>query len=504
MTVHRVLQHHWVFFLVLILATIIRFHGLSTHMIFIGDQGRDFLVAKDMVEKESVPLLGIPSSIPRFKQGPLFIYFLAITYWISGGSVLATGVLAASFGIGAIVALYLLVYSYVGKSHAIVASLLFSFLPMMLLHARMPYHIVPIPLFVLIYFWQLMRWVRHERWSAFGVGFAFALVFQFELAAFPLVLMIPGVLLMNRPTLKMKVIWSSILGNWRRGVVVIGGILCGLIPQIIFDLTHGFSQLGGFLLWVGYKIVTAVLPFTHNSLTDGGSSAKIKDLITLFLSIFTQNGNRVDLFFWLLLLVASVIVSMAMWKKIPFFHTLIFFSCTLLSAGLVIHRVPSEAYMPLLAPGFVILIVLSLGQLPAKIALPIGCVIAASLVLSFVHLRQESYFLLNPQESNWSEKRFGPSIQTQEKIVDSLFTITGNRCIVLESLERDVTFPTLYNNLEYLIAIDSRGVGADCARIRIDRPEEAKRRWIDQGNVIDLGAYWIRVLDDQKVYAKAY
>lgn len=506
MRAKEVLFQHWIFFLILIVASILRLHSISTNMIFIGDQGRDVLVAKDMVEKGNVPLLGIPSSIPRFKQGPLFIYFLALIYWISTGSTLGLGLLAASFGIAAIIALYLLVYTYDTKRDATLSAALFALLPMMILHSRMPYHIVPIPLFVIIYLWQLMRWSRDEKWSAFLVGLAFSLVLQFELAAFPLILMIPISKFIARTRLfgYSRPSDDSVSKNAMSIAKVTAGICIGLIPQILFDLTHGFAQLGGFILWVVYKLVTALLPFTHNSLADSGSPAKIKELVVLFLSVFTQNGIQIDQIFWLLLILAAGGVSFVYWSRLQMFSKVVIFSFLCLGAGFVFHRVPSEAYMPLLVPSTLVILVTALSQLPARARYLVGFLMVISLSLSVQKLEHESFFLLGTGESSWSEKRFGPSVGTQHAIVDSLFKVTGNRCIVLESLERDATFPTLYNNLEYLIAIDPRAIGSSCARIRIDRPVEAKRRWIDQGNVIDLGAYWIRLLDDQKVYAKAY
>ncbi len=489
------IRTHWIFFLILALATVLRVHSISSQMIFVGDQGRDALVAKEMVELGHVPLLGIPSSIPRFKQGPLFIYFLAITYWLSHGSILAMGLLASAFGLAAIVALYLLVATYDSVRTATLAALLFSLLPMLILHSRMPYHIVPIPLFVCIFLWQIVRFARGEKWAAFGAGLAFALVFQFELAAFPLILLIPLV--------KMKQTWPS-RSQLVRTLPIGLGLAIGLLPQIVFDLTHQFAQLGGFAVWVGYKIVTALLPFTKNSLTDGGSGAKIQDLIKLFVSLFTQNGIAMDQWLWLSIIVLCAGICVWTWRKSNLLSRIVGASSCILAVGLVIHRVPSEAYIPLLAPSVTMMIASGLRKINRNVGVFLTLVLFTSLALSAKHLEMNTFFLLQTNESNWGDKRFGPSIGTQQHIVDSLFTLAGNRCIILESLERDATFPTLYNHLEYLIAIDSRTQGPDCARFRIDRPEEAKRRWIDQGNVIDLGAYWVRELDSQKVYAKAY
>src|SRR3989344_1721221 len=60
----------WGWLSLVILATVLRFYRLSETMTFIGDQGRDYLAARDMLLTGKWPLTGIPSSIPWLHQGP--------------------------------------------------------------------------------------------------------------------------------------------------------------------------------------------------------------------------------------------------------------------------------------------------------------------------------------------------------------------------------------------------------------------------------------------------
>ncbi len=502
------MKTHIFFFLVLIAATIVRFHGISQNMIFIGDQGRDFFVAKDMAENGNIPLLGIPSSVPRFKQGPLYIYFLAVTYWISNGSVLATGILAASFGIAAVVGVYLLSLSYMGRKTALFASLIVALSPMMILHSRMPYHVNPIPLCIVFYIWQILRLYEGKKWASLGAGLGFALVFQFELAAFPLLLLIPITILVRNWTIRTltdvpmqlrKIIRSP--DTLMAGI----GVAVGLIPQIIFDFTHGFTQVGGFIVWVGYKIVTAVLPFTRNSLTDSSTPLKFKELITLFLSIFTQNGIKLDQLFWLGLIIISVVYVLRRWRIQTSVVQLTTLGFLLLAIGLLFHRVPSEAYMPLFIVPVSIVIANLLGNLSLNFRVPLLTIVILSLGLSLLTLKQRNFFLLSPFESDWSTYRFGPSIATQHMIVNVLFALSPDHCVQLVSKERDETFPTLYNHLEYLIAIDARNQkDGECVPFLIDRPDYARTHWESSRlqTHIDMGAYWIVSLQEKKVYAR--
>ena len=52
----------WPWLSLVVLATVLRFYRLPEYMTFIGDQGRDYLAARDMAMTGVWPLVGIPSS----------------------------------------------------------------------------------------------------------------------------------------------------------------------------------------------------------------------------------------------------------------------------------------------------------------------------------------------------------------------------------------------------------------------------------------------------------
>src|SRR5690606_35991816 len=85
------------------LATFIRIYNLEQWMPFISDQGRDFLAAREILTDNKVPLLGIPSSVPRFKQGPLYVWFTAFGLLLGQGNPVIVGYLAALIGVLSIV-----------------------------------------------------------------------------------------------------------------------------------------------------------------------------------------------------------------------------------------------------------------------------------------------------------------------------------------------------------------------------------------------------------------
>ena len=72
--VQSFLWQHWFAIIIVILGTLVRVYDLPNRAILFPDAGRDLLVAAQAVKENTLPLLGIPSSVPRFKQGPLTIW----------------------------------------------------------------------------------------------------------------------------------------------------------------------------------------------------------------------------------------------------------------------------------------------------------------------------------------------------------------------------------------------------------------------------------------------
>ena len=65
-----------IFFLILILASFLRLNKISDYMTFLGDEGRDVLVVREIL-KGDLTLLGPRASAADFYLGPIYYYFMA-------------------------------------------------------------------------------------------------------------------------------------------------------------------------------------------------------------------------------------------------------------------------------------------------------------------------------------------------------------------------------------------------------------------------------------------
>jgi 4-amino-4-deoxy-L-arabinose transferase-like glycosyltransferase len=244
---------HWLAILLVALGSWLRFAQLPEKGILFGDSGRDLLVAARAVESRELPLLGIPSSIPRFHQGPLTIWLSMVVYQLFGFKPIFFYWTFALIGCLSLLAIYEFSILTLNRKTGLIALAFLAVSPLAIAHSRMPYHTVPIALTAIIALWALTRVVERKKASLAVATFAVSLVFQHELSLFPLFLAIPicwwwGGILKNKT-------WLTAAKFSLKEIYLAGfALILGVLPQLISEIKDGSHQLSGFGLWLGYRI----------------------------------------------------------------------------------------------------------------------------------------------------------------------------------------------------------------------------------------------------------
>ncbi|MBI5151120.1 MAG: glycosyltransferase [Candidatus Pacebacteria bacterium] len=308
---------------------------MPTHIPLIGDVGRDYLYALNVVRGQEIPLLGIPSSIPRFSQGPLNIWFDSISFILGGFTVFSPPLFAAVLTTMGAGALYCLLERTVGKQASFFGSLFFAVSVTAVMQSRMPFYLFAVPVFLVVYLWCLSVVKNSSRRSVFFVVFTYFFLLQWELATLSLILLLPLSFFLEK---------ISIKKHW---IGIVGATIMGLLPQIVFDITHRCSHLCGLVGWVGYRIV-AVSGFDGRHGLSGEAIARIvTKSFDQFLSFVGQeNGST--------LYAVGVLVFLSFFYAFRHQQTLkkhslyvyAIFGSMVLSLSIFIHGFPSEAYFP--------------------------------------------------------------------------------------------------------------------------------------------------------------
>lgn len=432
------LKTHWVIVLILILATLIRVWNIQTHAIFFGDAAHDMTVAAQAVENREIPLLGIASSVPRFKQGPVTIWMHMALYTLFGYQVFPYSMFFIILSLVAIILMYEWAYSRLSPQAAVVAVILLSFSPLAIAQARMPYHITPLPLFLMLYLYSLSRLWQKQRWGAFGAVLGWCGIFQFELAVLPLLLLIPFTF------------WRAHLKITKTILIQVGaGFGVGLLPQIIYDLTHRFAQLGGFAAWVVYRMVSAFGVTTQHAFSFSKISTTIFYFKLYWQRFFSYDQPYIFMFSlfligWALYCVYSAHRKTKLKNKVKanFYEELVTAGFLLLVVGYFIHGSPSEAYFP---PFFIflpLLIGIGLSKLRPVMysaALGIVCLIA---IVNVQAITKHNFFVSTSHSFS-----YGPSISEQQAIID--YILHQESQFYLRTTTDGGTFANYFDNLRW-------------------------------------------------------
>src|SRR5437016_1790147 len=107
--IYRLIRRHpgpTLILLILILAAFLRIYRISDYMTFLGDEGRDVLVAKEILHGHFT-LLGPRSSAGDFFMGPAYYYFITPFLWLFNYDPVGPAIMVALFGVATVYLIYI-------------------------------------------------------------------------------------------------------------------------------------------------------------------------------------------------------------------------------------------------------------------------------------------------------------------------------------------------------------------------------------------------------------
>lgn len=230
----KVLRNPWFYLIViLVIGTVLRFYKLGEYMQFLGDEGRDVLVVKQMITDHKWTLLGPTASVGGFYTGPIYYYFMLPFLWAFRLDPIGPAVMSALFGIATIVLTFVLSRRFFNDRVAVIAAFLVAISPKMIEISRFSWNPNPVPFFSLLTIFFLYLSVTKKRkiftiLSGVGLGILFQLhyidlVFG-AIGATTLILLFPP----------REWIIQFLLGGL--------GFVAGDSLFLLFELRHGFPN----------------------------------------------------------------------------------------------------------------------------------------------------------------------------------------------------------------------------------------------------------------------
>lgn len=263
------------FFLILlifILALGLRIHNLDQIYVFGADEEYQTNIAMTLVKDFHPIWIGVSAANTGFYLGPYWSYFTYIWLSLSHGDPLVTAYVAAFLGALSAAAVFFVGWKMFSMRVGLVASILYSCLPLIVFYDQKYWNPSTIPLLSITMVYSVYRVKDNQKyWLLFAL--AFGLVFHTHLSLAPFILLAFYYL---RKGISKKILAGSI-----------ATFLLAIFPLIIFDYFHNFSNITT-PLRLG-EIVSA----THPSILEKVQSLVESIARVWYLPPFSMNANEI-------------------------------------------------------------------------------------------------------------------------------------------------------------------------------------------------------------------
>jgi 4-amino-4-deoxy-L-arabinose transferase-like glycosyltransferase len=233
------------FLLILLIGTILRLYRLPETMQFLGDQGRDALIARSILIDHDPAFIGPVTSVGNMYLGPFYYYFMVFPLMLSYPSPVGPSYAVALIGVVTLALIYILGKDMIGKRAALIAMALYAISPVVIANVRFSWNPNIVPFFSLILIWALWKTQRGRPSYWTLVGLCSAILFQLHYIALILV-GLAGLIWIY--TLIQQVKAKKIDPEFVRATLIaIGIFIVSLVPLFLFDLKHDWLNLRAFI-----------------------------------------------------------------------------------------------------------------------------------------------------------------------------------------------------------------------------------------------------------------
>ncbi len=241
--------------LILILAAYMRIHRIDEYLTFLGDEGRDVLVVKHIIDgvlallsgnlsaaQEGLTLLGPTASVGGFFLGPIYYYFMAPFLALFNYNPVGPAVMVALVGVATVLLVYIVSKDFFSYSAALVAALLYAVSPLVIVYSRSSWNPNVVPFFTLLMLYVLYKAVMGKSWKLLIFsGFLFGILLQLHYLTTFLGVVVAAYLVIATSFDKQKKV-KRVVGILKRYAFFGLGTVIGWFPFLLFEIRHGFQN----------------------------------------------------------------------------------------------------------------------------------------------------------------------------------------------------------------------------------------------------------------------
>jgi len=224
--------------LIVLIGAFFRLFKISAFTTFLGEQGRDMLIAKDILAGK-LTLLGPPTSISDVHFGPFYHYFNALFLCIFKLNPIGP---AIGFSLISIISIFLLFQTgknFKNQTAGQLSALLFAFSPLMVEYGRTMFNSYFITGFTIFSLWAISGYFKSQKvfWLLLSGLFA-GISVQANFLSVGIFFGLLVFLFLEK-------------ARFKKIVFLISGFILGILPYLIFELRHKFFNTNAFFSLLG-------------------------------------------------------------------------------------------------------------------------------------------------------------------------------------------------------------------------------------------------------------
>ena len=235
---NQFIQRHWFIVILVIIGAFLRLYRLEAALQFLGDQGRDAIVLRNMLVFHDLPFIGPTTSVGNFFLGPFYYYLMAPFLLLSNFNPVGPAIANAFIGIITIPVIYLVTKKMLSVYAAQLAALLYTFAAIPISQTRSTWNPNPMPLVALgiIFGFFNAKKTKKASWlylSALSLGIALQLHYMIVFLG-PFILWQLVSIFQQKKLKKFLPLWVVI-------------IIFTMLPLILFEFKNNFINVKGIL-----------------------------------------------------------------------------------------------------------------------------------------------------------------------------------------------------------------------------------------------------------------
>jgi 4-amino-4-deoxy-L-arabinose transferase-like glycosyltransferase len=230
--------------LILLLAAFLRLWKIGDYMEFLGDQGRDMIVALGILHGD-LTLLGPRSSAGEFFMGPFYYYLVTPFLWFANYNPVGPAIMVALFGIATVLLIYIVGRKFFGQIAGLSAAALYAASPLVLAYSHTSWNPNILPFFALLTIYLTYITVTNNKpWKYYlFIGILIGLCLQLHYLSLFLAIIIGLYIFLSRKKI-------TIVSVIKKYLILAIGTALSLSPLILFELRHGFLNTKGIINFI--------------------------------------------------------------------------------------------------------------------------------------------------------------------------------------------------------------------------------------------------------------